>query len=237
MSLVDDLLAVQHEDTTADQIRHRLVNLQERTTLEAALSGRRTTESDRDSLRLGRLELDRRQKRAEAEVEAVALRIRELNDRLYGSGISSPREAREIQEEVDRLLPRQDDLEERVLEIMEEIDPVDGRLGELDVQAEAEDATIAAAQAALAVTEAGLGDDLVQAEERRRVAAAEVPTDVLGRYEGLRGIFGASTVVRFDGANCRGCPSSMPAVEVDRVKHLEGGTLTECTECGRLVAR
>jgi len=29
----------------------------------------------------------------------------------------------------------------------------------------------------------------------------------------------------------------MPAVEVDRVKHLEGGTLTECTECGRLVAR
>ena len=87
------------------------------------------------------------------------------------------------------------------------------------------------------MTEAGLGDDLVQAEERRRVAAAEVPTDVLGRYEGLRGILGASTVVRFEGANCRGCPSSMPAVEVDRVKHLEGGTLTECTECGRLVAR
>ena len=117
MSFVDDLLAVQHEDTTAEQIRHRFVNLQERATLEAALSGRRTTESDRDSLRLGRLELDRRQKRAEADVEAVALRIRELNDRLYGSGISSPREAREIQEEVDRLLPRQDDLEERVLEI------------------------------------------------------------------------------------------------------------------------
>ena len=55
MSLVDDLLAVQHEDTTAEQSRHRLVKLQERATLEAALSGRRTTESDRDSLRLGRL--------------------------------------------------------------------------------------------------------------------------------------------------------------------------------------
>ena len=72
MSLVDDLLAVQHEDTTAEQIRHRLVNLQERATLEAALSGRRTTESDRDSLRLGRLELDRRQKRAEAVQSAIS---------------------------------------------------------------------------------------------------------------------------------------------------------------------
>ena len=120
---------------------------------------------------------------------------------------------------------------------MEEIDPVDDRLGELDVQAEAEDATIATAQAALAATEAGLESDLARAGERRNAADVEVPGEVLGRYEGLRGIFGASTVVRFDGANCRGCPSSMPAVEVDRVKHLEGGTLTECTECGRLVAR
>ena len=236
MPPVDDLLAVQHEDTTADQIRHRLANLPERVTLEAALGERRTTESDRDVLRLERLELDRRQKRAEADVEAVASRIQDLDDRLYGSGINSPREAREIQEEVERLKPRQEDLEERVLEIFEEIDPVDGRLGELDARAEAGDATIAAARAALAVTEAGLGDDLAQAEERRRVAAAEVPVDVLARYEGLRGRFGASTVARFDGTDCRGCPSAMPAVEVDRVKHLEAGTLTECTECGRMVA-
>ncbi|MDG2907460.1 MAG: hypothetical protein P6D49_04075 [Acidimicrobiales bacterium] len=234
---MDDLLAVQHEDTTADQIRHRLANLPERVTLETALGERRTNESDRDVLRLERLELDRRQKRAEADVEAVASRIQELDDRLYGSGISSPREAREIQEEVERLKPRQEDLEERVLEVFEEIDPVDGRLGELDARAEAGDATIAAARAALALIEAGLGDDLAQAEERRHVAASEVPADVLGRYEGLRGMFGASTVVQFDGSDCRGCPSAMPAVEVDRVKHLEEGSLTDCTECGRLVVR
>ena len=235
MWAVDDLITVQHEDTTADQIRHRLVNLPERAALEAALGERRTTESERDALRLERLELDRRQKRAEDNVEAVATRIRELNERLYGSGISSPREAREIQEEIDRLALRQDELEERLLEVLEEIDPVDARLGELDELAETGDSAIATAQAALEVTEAGIDDDLVQVGERRSAAAAGVPDEALDRYERLHTLFGASTVVRFDGTDCRGCPSSMPAVEVDRVKHLETGTLTDCSECGRLV--
>jgi len=237
MSAVDDLLAVQDEDTTADQIRHRLAHLPERATFEAALAERHSIDADREGVRLERLELDRRQKRAEADVEAVVTRMQELNRRLYDSGISSPREAREIQQEVDRLTPRQDDLEERVLEIMEEIDPVDARLRELDVLAEAGDAKIAEAQAVLAGTEEGLAEDLTSAGDRRRVAAAEVPADALDRYERLRGVFGASTVAGFDGSDCRVCPLSMPAVEVDRVKHLEVGTLTDCTECGRLVVR
>ena len=237
MSVVDDLLAVQHEDTTADQIRHRLANLPERATLEAALAEREATESGRDALRLERLELDRRQKRAEADVEAVLTRIQELNERLYGSGISSPKEAREIQEEIDRLKPRQDDLEERVLEVFEEIDPVDARLGALDARAEAGDEAIAEAQTVLDATEAGLAEDLAGVLERRDAAAAGISVDVRDRYDRLRGMFGSSTVVGFDGSGCRGCPSAMPAVEVDRVKHLEAGTLTDCTECGRLVVR
>ncbi len=237
MSAVDDLLAVQQEDTTTDQIRHRLANLPERATLEAVLAERESTESDRDALRLERLELDRRQKRVEADVEAVVSRIQELNDRLYGSGISSPREAREIQEEVDRLKPRQDNLEERVLEVFEEIDPVDARLGELDAAAEAGDEVIVEAQAALNATEADLAEELVGVRERRDAAAAGISADVLDRYDRLRRTFDSSTVVGFDGSGCRGCPSAMPAVEVDRVKHLEAGTLTDCAECGRLVVR
>ncbi|MBC8364012.1 MAG: hypothetical protein H8E59_03305 [Actinobacteria bacterium] len=234
---MDDLLAVQQEDTTTDQIRHRLANLPERATLEAVLAERESTESDRDALRLERLELDRRQKRVEADVEAVVSRIQELNDRLYGSGISSPREAREIQEEVDRLKPRQDNLEERVLEVFEEIDPVDARLGELDAAAEAGDEVIVEAQAALNATEADLAEELVGVRERRDAAAAGISADVLDRYDRLRRTFDSSTVVGFDGSGCRGCPSAMPAVEVDRVKHLEAGTLTDCAECGRLVVR
>ena len=64
-----------------------------------------------------------------------------------------------------------------------------------------------------------------------------VPADVLARYEGSRASFGSSTVVRFYGSDCSGCPYSMPAVEADRVRSLTAGTLVDCSECGRLVVR
>ncbi len=114
MTAVDELFAVQDEDTAAEQIRHRLANLPEKAALEAARGARGATESQLETTRLERLELDRRQKRAEADVDAVVARVDELNNRLYGSGITSPKEAREVQEEVDRLRPRQDELEERL---------------------------------------------------------------------------------------------------------------------------
>ena len=50
-------------------------------------------------------------------------------------------------------------------------------------------------------------------------------------------ISGAATVVRFDGAGCSGCPSAMPAMEVDRLKHLDGTDPADCEECGRIVLR
>ena len=59
----------------------------------------------------------------------------------------------------------------------------------------------------------------------------------LARYERNLASFGSSTVVRFSGADCSGCPYSMPAVEADRVKGLATGTLADCSECGRLVVR
>jgi len=235
MTAVDELFAVQDEDTAAEQIRHRLANLSEKAALEGARGTRGATESQLETTRLERLELDRRQKRAEADVDAVVARVDELNNRLYGSGITSPKEAREVQEEVDRLRPRQDELEERLLEVLEEIDPLEVQLGELSERAGTEDAAIGAAEAAVAVAEAALEAELAEVQERRESAAAAVPDDLLARYERLRGAFGSSTVAGFDGNDCTRCPYSMPAVERDRIKHLPDGTLADCSECGRLV--
>ncbi len=234
---VEDLFAVQDGDTEIEQIHRRLSNLSERLLADKVRTERAAVERERDSRRLERLELDRRQKRAEADVEAVSVRIGELEARLYGSGISSPREAREIQVEAERLKPRQDELEERLLEVLEEIDPVDVLLTELDEQANAQDMNLDVAEEALRVAESELSLALEEVQERRHRAASKLSTELLARYEGLRRLFGASTVVRFHGKDCDGCPYSMPAVEVDRMKRLPEHTLDECSECGRMVVR
>ena len=110
-------------------------------------------------------------------------------------------------------------------------------LARLADQASTGDVAIQAAQIALAEAEAAVDGESSESASRRELALAQVPADVLDRYEGSRASFGSSTVVRFSGSDCSGCPYSMPAVEADRVRSLTAGTLADCSECGRLVIR
>ena len=102
---------------------------------------------------------------------------------------------------------------------------------------EYQDEAITVARALLVETEAGIVANLIASGERRTAAVADVPADVLVRYEKVRPSFGSSAVVRFSGSDCSGCPYSMPAMEADRVKFMAVGTLADCSECGRLVVR
>ena len=59
-------------------------------------------------------------------------------------------------------------------------------------------------------------------QDRRAELADGVDAALLAEYERLRPAFGAATAVTFEGGACVGCPSSMPAMEVDRLRHLDG---------------
>jgi len=235
--VVDALFAVQDEDVAQGQLEHRRSHLPERTALDEAEVARQATVTEVERIGLERLDHARRQKRYEGEVVAVEARLADLDGKLYGGAITSPKEATSLQDEMGHLRKRQDDLEGQVLEIMELIEPLDAELLALAAIGESQDAMLAGTRALLDETEASIVADLAASAERRLAAVAEVPNEVLARYEKGRPSFGSSAVVRFSGSDCSGCPYSMPAVEADRVKSMEAGTLTDCSECGRLVVR
>lgn len=237
MVVVDALFAVQDEDVAQGQLEHRRSHLPERTALDEAEAARQATVTEVERIGLERLDHARRQKRYEGEVVAVEARLADLDGKLYGGAITSPKEATSLQDEMGHLRKRQDDLEGQVLEIMELIEPLDAELLALAAIGESQDAMLAGTRALLDETEASIVADLAASAERRLAAVAEVPNEVLARYEKGRPSFGSSAVVRFSGSDCSGCPYSMPAVEADRVKSMEAGTLTDCSECGRLVVR
>ena len=234
---MDALFAVQDEDVARGQLEHRQSHLPERTALNEAEAIRQATVTEVERIGLERLDHAHRQKRYEGEVVAVEARLADLDGKLYGGAITSPKEATSLQDEMIRLRKRQDDLEGQVLEIMELIEPLDAELLALAAAGESQDAIVVAARTLLDETEAAIADDLAASAERRSAAVAEVPDEVFARYEKGRSSFGSSAVVRFSGSDCSGCPYSMPAVEADRVKSMEAGTLTDCSECGRLVVR
>jgi len=191
---MDALFAVQDEDTIVGQLGHRHAHLSERRDLVDAETACAATAAEVDDLKSAHLDLYRRQRRYEGEVTAVEDRLAEL----------------------DHLRQRLDSLEGTVLETMEELEPVDKALAELTTRAGTEEESIATCRSALLAAESTVDGEVVEAEERRALAAGDVPTEVLARYEWARISFGASAVVHFAGGDCNGCPYSMPAVEADR---------------------
>ena len=237
MTAMEDLFALQDEDVLRGQLEYRRARLPEADAVLAAETARVQMSAEVGDLQIQRLDHARRQNRFEGEVAAIEIRLGELDQRLYGSAITSPKEATALQNEIGSLRRRQDDLEGQILEIMEILEPTDVRLEELAAAAIVADADIAAAKVALVETEAAIDGELAESATRREEAVQSLPADVLVRYQRSLPSFGASTVVRFSGTDCSGCPYSMPSMEADRVKGLDAGTLAECSECGRLVVR
>jgi predicted nucleic acid-binding Zn-ribbon protein len=237
MSAMDALFTVQDEDTIVRQLNHHHANLPERMALAEAEQASATTATQIEEHKVEHLDLFRRQRRYEGEVAAVEDRLTELDTLLYGGTITSPKEAVAIQTEIGHLRQRLDSLEGTVLEVMEELEPVERLVSELDARGVLEAAVVEERRQELQAGEEVVDSEINEARARRSAAAGEVAPDVLARYERIAGGLGASTVVHFVGSDCTGCPYSMPAVEADRVRALPEGTLAECTECGRLVAR
>jgi len=228
------LLDIQHLDTEAEQLRHRFATLPEREAREEALAEKARLEREIETLGVSRLEVSTRQKRFEDEAQIFAAKADEDDKRLY-SGEVGMKELQPLQDEIAGLRERQGGFEDQALEAMEEAESLATAQTAAEASLEAVTAQITVIEAELAAAETEVEGLLADAGTARIDAAAEVSESDLAEYERLRPGLGSSTVVGFDGGNCVGCPSTMPAMELDRMKHSDSGSVLSCNECGRIV--
>jgi predicted nucleic acid-binding Zn-ribbon protein len=228
------LLDIQRLDTEGEQLRHRHATLPERDALVEATAERTRLERQIATLGASRLEVATRQKRLEDEAQIFSAKADEDDKRLY-SGEVGMKDLQPLQAEINGLRERQSELEDRALEAMEEAESLSGEQTAAEASLEAANARITALEAELAASEAEVDGLLADVVAARAAALTEVSEADLAEYERLRPGFGSATVVRFDGGNCVGCPSTMPAMELDRMKHAESDAVLSCSECGRIV--
>jgi len=229
------LLALQDLDSALYREQHRRANLPERSQL--AQLHKRATETGAERARAAELlaEVAGRQEAAERELKATEDRAAQVNARLYGGTVTASRELQAMATDVEGLRHRASELADRVLELMEERDPLDAEVAGYD-----------AGLALLADEEVQLTESLVKAEAevdaslaslapQRKAAAEAVPSGLLATYERLRAKLGGVAVSRLVGGLCDGCHLSIPAVELDRIRHEPPGTLEYCDQCGRIL--
>lgn len=231
------LLEVQEHDTKVEQLRHRRATLPERAELGELESRRAGLDARSASVRVERDERAERQETFEGQIEAAKARKGELERRMYGGQIASARDLAAMDDEVRQLTRHVNELENRELEVMEQLEPLDGELQAADVERDGIDTRAAELRDLIAHAEKELDAQIDAELSARAPLVAALPAELLSRYEALRKKLGGTGAAQLVGNSCSGCHLTLPAMEVDRIKHASPDSVITCDNCGRILVR
>ena len=233
----EQLLVVQDHDTLIDQLKHRHENLPERAELKALLARMATLDGELSTARAARDEVANRQSALERDIATSEARIVEIDKRMYSGDITASRELTAMSDEIQSIKRRISSLEDSTLEAMDEREPLDARVAQLDAERADLDARAGELRTSLADQEAAIDDELGREASARSDAAGPVPAELLAQYEKLRARLGGVGAARFEHGTCMGCHLKLPATEIDRLKRLDPTELATCDQCGRILVR
>jgi len=236
VSTLELLLAVQERDLALDRLRHRRANLPERATLAEAEAASAAMRARLAELVGPRDTIAAEQRRHEDEAQSLSEQATAVEKRMYSGEISSPKELQAMQADVEQLRRHQATVEERAIAAMERYEPLQEEVAELEQAIAARDAEAGAARAALAAAEAVVDDEVAVEQAARADAAAEVRNAALVTdYERRRAQTQGQGAARLVGNTCQACHLTIPATEVDRIRHAPEGTVAYCDNCGAIL--
>jgi predicted nucleic acid-binding Zn-ribbon protein len=237
VAALDDLLTLQTHDSAADRLRHRKATLPERAELEtrgaahAELESRRAEVAERRDAEL------REERRLDDEVRSLEAKAKAVDSKMYSGTISSPKELQAMQADVEQLQRQAREREDEELEVLLRREGLDAEIADLEAAQAALRAEMEGLLAAVADQEREIDAELAVEEAARAALVPSIPDGTLRLYEqirvGNRGV-GAARLV---GMNCQACHLSLPATEVDRIRHLPADALARCEHCGAILVR
>jgi predicted nucleic acid-binding Zn-ribbon protein len=233
----DTLLRVQDLDTLITQLQHRRASLPER--LELNTIEARTADLARQAAEVGaaRQALVTREDELEARIAGFNERRQAIETRMLADRSSAARDLQAMNEEIRHLDVLKVELEDAELALMEEQEPLDAELERLTAEQATAVHELERLRVAVAEAETEIRAELAEAEPKRVAEAAALPSDLADRYERLRARLKGTGAARLIGNRCDGCHLELPAVEVDRIRHLSTDEIVTCDQCGRILVR
>jgi hypothetical protein len=226
-----DLLDVQDLDSQIDRLLDRRQNLPDLQAFkerhERAQQLEQTLEEASAELKRIELDLDK----AEGELQLLESKLGEHETRLFAGGMSA-RETEHMRLEVQSLRAQKDAREERVLGMLEEIDPA--RLVVTGLREELAGVTAEKDRLEGMIKEewAKIDAELARKEERKAEAAAPVPDDLMELYESLRRIKEGVAIAPYEHGVCGGCHMALSPAEEGEAFSDE---IPRCVHCRRIL--
>jgi predicted nucleic acid-binding Zn-ribbon protein len=138
-------------------------------------------------------------------------------------------------DEVQSVRRRISTLEDALLDLLQEAETTGSTQAGLERQRDGQAVEIERTTGALAAGESELDAEEDELAPRRAALAGEVPADLLRTYDRLRAHLDGVAVAPLDGTRCSGCHLTLPATELDALRHAAPGTVVRHEECGRIL--
>jgi len=176
-------------------------------------------------------ELRRKQHSAEWEIEDISTKLTPVEKKLFSGDIKNPKELSNLQHEVEMLKARRNQMEEKALEIMEQVELAETGVTRISSELEEVKAEWQRQQQEISNTIERLKAVLADLRGKRQLLLAEISPQAVELYQGLRKERGTA-VARVEQGICRGCRISLPTTELQQAR---SGNLVKCSSCGRIL--
>ena len=233
------LLDVQALDLERDALLARRAALPERQTLRDLAA--RATELDQAHARClqERGAVNRQERDWANQVEDLAVKAQELEDKLYSGTVKATKELEALQEEVRGTRERQGEFESSQMETLEEIDRLDAEGVDNRKAREQVDTDASATRDGLARAEVLIDEELGVLAGRCEHHRQDVPSTILVEYDRLRGKerLGGRAAAELAGGTCGACRVRLPVIEYNRIRNEPDDVLAHCPRCSRVLIR
>jgi predicted nucleic acid-binding Zn-ribbon protein len=226
-----DLLDVQELDLEIDRLLDRRQGLGELEEYRQAHARKEGLEKDLAEAAAALKELELSFDKSEGELEILEAKLKEHETRLFAGGMSA-RETEHMRLEVQSLHGQREAMEERVLIMLDDVDParervvgIEGEIAELSAEKDSLETTIKAEWKTIDAK-------LARKKERKKEALIPVPNDLVEMYESLREKKEGVAIGRLENGVCGGCHMTLSSAEQAEALKDE---LPRCVHCRRLL--
>lgn len=230
------LLDLQVVDTRASQLRHRRKTLPEHAELATLTSERETlmesfTEAE---TRVG--DLDRAQRKAEADLEPVRERRVRNQQKIDSGAIGDAKALSAMIEEVEHLGRRISDLEDAELEVMEELESARAGFDKIAARREELDGRITEVTAKRDELVGDLDTEIADAVSDRQAVVAALPEPLVKLYDKIA-VNHVTGAAKLEGGRCGGCRLEVNPADLRALRAAAADEVCRCEECGRILVR
>jgi predicted nucleic acid-binding Zn-ribbon protein len=231
LTTLADLLDLQEIDLQIDRLLEQRQTIPELEAYKAAHEELQKLEHLREERASELKQLELSLDKAEGELEILETKLQEHETRLFAGGMSG-RETEHMRLEVQSLKAQREAMEEKVLNMLEDIDPARGGVAEVESEIQRIEKTRSELESSIKRQWKTIDAELARKEERKQGALRPIDPELLELYEKLREIKEGVAVASYDHGVCGGCHMTLSPAEQ---QEAFSDDLPRCVHCRRIL--